>query len=237
MERVKIYVIYKITNSINGKIYIGMTNDFNQRMREHKSNANSDKYKYKSRLYNAIRKYGWDNFEKEIIDVVDDRYTADEKEKYYIALYDSTNKDIGYNITKGGTGGQTHDVSGSNNPMYGRKYTEEERKKLGSYSKGLKRSDETRRKISQRLTGRKRSVEHSRNLSNALKGHLPPNTKPIKVININTKEIIEFKSEAEMERVLHCGRKTVLNGRITKNGYMLLKYFEEENVETIESIV
>ena len=49
-------------------------------------------------------------------------------------------------------------------------------------------------------------------------------------------EIIEFNSEAEMERVLRCSRKTVLKGRTTKNGYKLLENFEEENVETIESI-
>lgn len=232
----KTYVIYKITNSINGKIYIGMTNNFEQRMREHKSNAKSDKYKYKSRLYNSIRKYGWENFDKETIDFAKNKHDAEEKEKYYISLYNSVDKDVGYNIVAGGTGGKTHDVSGANNPMYGRRYSDEERAKIGSYSRGVKRSGETKMKISQALKGRKRSEEHNRNLSKSLKGKLPKNSHKIKLVNTNTKEVIEFNSEAEMERVLRCSRKTVLKGRTTKNGYKLLESFEEENVETIESI-
>ena len=39
-----------------------------------------------------------------------------------------------------------------------------------------------------------------------------------------------------MERVLHCSRKTIKQGKISNNGYMLLNYFKNENVETIENI-
>ena len=51
------YLIYKLV-SPSGKMYIGQTNNFDGRMIEHKSNA---KWR-KSKLYNSIRKYGWDKF-------------------------------------------------------------------------------------------------------------------------------------------------------------------------------
>lgn len=228
------YVVYKAVNQINGYIYIGITNNFKQRLREHKSCANSDSYRYQSRFYNAIRKYGFENFKFEIIETVEDRKTLEEREIYWISYYNSTDKKVGYNITPGGTGGKTHDVSGKNNPMYGKRYTEEEKKKIGEYSKGRKRTEETKRKISEALKGKERSEEHRRHLSESNKGHLPPNTKAITVINIYTNEIITFASEAQMERELQCSRKTINNGRVTDSGYK--KYDFEEGLETIESI-
>ena len=57
-------VIYKIT-SPKGKVYIGRTKDFMGRMNEHKHIALKHKSDYS--LYKAIRKYGWDNFQKEIL--------------------------------------------------------------------------------------------------------------------------------------------------------------------------
>lgn len=230
------FVVYKITNNINNYIYIGITNNFKRRMREHKNNVENINYKYKSKLYNAMRKYGVENFSSEIIEVVNNREELEEREKYWISFYNSTDANIGYNITKGGTGGQTHDVSGENNPMYGHKYTEEEKKKIGDYTRGTKRSVETRNRISNSLTGLPKTKEHKNNLSQALKGNIPSNSKETTVININTKEIITFVSEAEMERVLHCSRKTIKQGKISNNGYMLLNYFKNENVETIENI-
>ena len=228
------YVVYKAVNKINGYIYIGITNNFKQRIREHKSCANSDNYRYKSRFYNAIRKYGFENFKFEIIETVEDRKILEEREIYWIAYYNSTDKNIGYNITTGGTGGKTHDVFGENNPMYGKRYTEEEKRRIGEYSKGKKRSDETRANISNALKGKKKSDEHKKHLSESHKGRLPPNTKEITVINIYTNEIITFVSETEMERKLKCSRKTIKNGRITNEGYK--KYNFEDGLETIENI-
>lgn len=229
------YVVYKAINQINGYIYIGITNNFKQRLREHKSCASSNKYKYQSRFYNAIRKYGFENFKFDIIEIVENRKKLEEREIYWIEYYNTTNKKIGYNITKGGTGGKTHDVSGKNNPMYGKRYTEEEKKKIGEYSKGRIVSEETKQKISNALKNKKKTKEHCENLSKALKGHLPPKTKKITVINIYTNEIITFVSESQMERELKCSRKTINSNRITKNGYR--KYNLEEGLETIESII
>lgn len=165
---------------------------------------------------------------------MDNRTLLNQREIYWIEYYDSTNKDKGYNITKGGTGGQTHDVSGKNNPMYAHRYTDEEKKRIGEYSKGKKRSQETRNNISKALKGKNKSKTHRENLSKALKGNIPKNAKSVTVINIYTNEIITFKSEGQMERELKCSRKTINNGSVTHNGYK--KYNFKKGLETIESI-
>lgn len=102
-------VIYKIENQINHKVYIGQTNNFEKRMRGHKSVAfNKNANNYKLHLYQAIRKYGWDSFSKEIIEEISDEESqeyVDERERYYIEFYDSTNREKGYNIDLGGQNG------------------------------------------------------------------------------------------------------------------------------------
>jgi len=82
--------IYKITNNVNGKIYIGKTiKDINVRFREHLTT--SDRYHYnvvnnikqkQSLLYPAIYKYGKDNFSIECIDTANDKYELNQKEIY-----------------------------------------------------------------------------------------------------------------------------------------------------------
>ena len=124
----KIDKIYKITNKINGKIYIGKTNKpIEKRLREHIRSAykNTNNHKF----YNAIRKYGEENFEIELIEEVINESWQD-KEIYWINFYDSVNK--GYNTAPGGEGGGG--LFGEANP-----------------SKRL----EVRQKISKTLTGRK----------------------------------------------------------------------------------
>lgn len=83
--------IYKITNLVNNKVYIGQTNDFDRRKREHKNKMYGRCSKI---LYNAITKYGWDNFSMEIIEDYCEDYN--EKEKFWIKKYDSQKN--GYNV-------------------------------------------------------------------------------------------------------------------------------------------
>ena len=103
-------VIYKIENQINHKVYIGQTNNFAKRMIGHKSVAfNPKASNYGLHFYYAIRKYGWDNFSKEIIEEISDEESqeyVDERERYYIELYDSTNRKKGYNVDLGGINGE-----------------------------------------------------------------------------------------------------------------------------------
>lgn len=98
--------IYKITNNVNGLIYVGCTiNSLKQRFNEHLYRC--FKSDYKSKLYNSIKKYGQENFKIELIEECD-LNTIYETEKKYIQEYDSYNN--GLNSTIGGEGcvGYTH---------------------------------------------------------------------------------------------------------------------------------
>ena len=99
-------VIYKFTNVINQKMYIGQTTRPNVRIIEHKSHSkNKGKNEH---FYNAIRKYGWDNFKFEIIESVcaqslDELHSKlDLLETYWIEKLQTTNKKLGYNFSTGG---------------------------------------------------------------------------------------------------------------------------------------
>jgi hypothetical protein len=102
--------IYVLENKINNRLYVGQTyNSYTARWSEHKKSVNKLDYP----IYRAIKKYGWDNFNKYVIfqtkmyeNTIENKKIIvsilDEKEKYYIKLYDSVNK--GYNVTEGGQG-------------------------------------------------------------------------------------------------------------------------------------
>lgn len=93
--------IYKITNLVNGKIYIGQTINFRKRKASHRKILNNTEYK--SYIKNAFKKYGKENFKFDII--VQGNFNKEllnELETHYIHLYNSTNHKVGYNLTKGG---------------------------------------------------------------------------------------------------------------------------------------
>lgn len=94
------YSIYKITNKVNQKVYIGFTNNPKRRWKNHR-NCKDNRH-----LYRAMKIYGKENFEFEILFESEDRdYTLKVMEPYYINLYNS-NK-IGYNYTTGGENSNT----------------------------------------------------------------------------------------------------------------------------------
>lgn len=93
--------IYKITNLINQKAYIGKTtNTIKERWGEHISESKSERAKNRP-IYRAINKYGVENFSIELIEEVDIKELSD-KEIYWIGYYDTYNN--GYNATLGGDG-------------------------------------------------------------------------------------------------------------------------------------
>lgn len=104
--------IYKITNLQNNKSYIGCSKNIEHRWIAHKSESmleHNPQYNYS--IHKAFRKYGIDNFSFEIIELVSEQELY-EREKYWIAFYDSYNN--GYNETIGGDCGPI--MSGENNP-------------------------------------------------------------------------------------------------------------------------
>lgn len=100
------YNIYKITNMINGKIYIGQTKrPIYNRFSDHVSHALKSKRKndLNCKLYIAIKEFKPENFKIELIEQVEGTWkTADNREIYWISKLDSCNPEIGYNVDKGG---------------------------------------------------------------------------------------------------------------------------------------
>ena len=137
-----VYKIYRLTNTVNNMVYIGMTS---QPIRKRWNNGNG--YLPKSRMGRAIAEFGWGAF---VGDVLEDGLTeeeADEREKYYIALFKSSDPEYGYNVSIGGV-----------KPALGIHHDAETRKKISEnsakYWLGKSLPDDMRTKISEANTGR-----------------------------------------------------------------------------------
>ena len=102
------YYIYKFTNKTNGKIYIGQTNNIQKRKNGHRSESFNEKSAgYNLPFHAAIRKYGWENFNFDILEEICDGESQeyiDEREIFFIQYYHSLKDENGYNITLGGQG-------------------------------------------------------------------------------------------------------------------------------------
>ena len=102
-------LIYKITNNINSKVYIGQTT---KTFKERKNNYFNE-YKWSKNpriIIQAMRKYGFNNFQFEIIeDNIENQKELDRKERYYIMeIYHSLVSEGGYNVECGGNGPGKH---------------------------------------------------------------------------------------------------------------------------------
>lgn len=94
------HYIYVLQNKINLKIYVGQTNNLAKRRRAHKA---KDRLKTKgSPLYCSIAKYGFDNFTMTEIESFENPNEADDAEVFWIEFFQSTNRELGYNLAKGG---------------------------------------------------------------------------------------------------------------------------------------
>lgn len=170
--------IYKITNKINGKSYIGKSVDIYRRWENEKHFVSVNKH-----LKSAFKKYGFDNFSFEILEECE-KEKLDEKEIYYISLFDVINKEKGYNMTFGGTGGKLTDEA-----VEKMKKTKKE-KGYTKYWLNKKIPDDIREKISKNISGEKNPFFNK-------KGKNSPNHKIVKCIELNKifnslKEAAEF---------------------------------------------
>ena len=121
-------VIYKITNLINGKSYIGQTNNFQRRMREHQNTK--DNYA----IHLAIQKYGKDAFSYEIIEHCNDDI-LDEREIYWINFYKTHITEKGYNMTFGGDNADALNRWRKENPNLAKEYALQNLEKANEYHK------------------------------------------------------------------------------------------------------
>ena len=178
----KYYYIYKITNLINNKTYIGQ--------RKTNKSPETDSYFGSGKLIKlAIKKYGINFFNKDIIENCKNWEELNIKEKTWIKKSNSLYPN-GYNICKGGRGGIS---CGELHPLYNKHQTTETKHKISEKLKGTKRSlesiekqkttnknnpikmpKESRQKISILKKGKKQSKEHLEALSKIRKGKPSP---------------------------------------------------------------
>lgn len=249
----KISGIYKITNLINGKCYIGKSNNIKLRWYDHKRKINDYDYP----LYNAFRKYGIENFKFEIIEEVEENL-LNEKEKFYIQEFNSFNE--GYNCTLGGEGmyGFSHSdetkkkcsesQKGTKSSWWGRKHTEETKEKMSKWHTGKFVSEKTREKISKYHKGKKLTKETKKKISDGHKGLKlrEKSSTAKKVICIETQEIFKCLLDAQEKygSVKSQGISKCCNGKqkiayglhwMFYNEWKLLSILEQNYIKNIES--
>lgn len=140
----KIAGIYKITNLIDGKIYIGQTVNYKKREKRHLNSLKNGNH-HNEHLQRAFDKYGKSSFKIELIEKCDIK-ELDQRERHFIKELDACNHDKGYNMM---FGGQRY-----------RNFTKEVRLKMSKAAKGRKFTSEHKRRIGMAHRGRKLSQEH-----------------------------------------------------------------------------
>lgn len=164
--------VYTITNRVNGKIYVGKTNNFNYRVSKHLYTLRN-KTHINSHLQRAWDKYGEDNFTFEILE----EYSTDllfAMEHYWCNILDVFNYNRGYNIkpahpeNKGGNSQEMSEKVRIANT--GKKATVEARKKMSERKIGRKLSIQTRKRMSKAALGKPKSQETRNKISEAKKG-------------------------------------------------------------------
>lgn len=161
------HYVYEITNLVNGKKYIGK--------RSCKCPIEEDKYMGSGKLIKkAHKKYGIENFKKNVLYICESDALAYAKEKELIESVEAWNNDMYYNLDGGGRG----TGSGKAHPMYGTHLSEDRKEKLRQINLGKKLTEETKKKISLKFTGsnhplygKKHTEETKRKIGNFHKGN------------------------------------------------------------------
>jgi group I intron endonuclease len=145
------HVIYKIVNNIDGKLYIGKTNNPTRRKRRHFSELRTGKHS-NSYLQRAWDKYGEKSFEFILIESDESLDEILRKEIFWITFYGSIDPAKGYNLTSGGEDNKLSELSLKklSASLTGRTLSPEHRLKIGEANKGKIVSLDTRAKITKK---------------------------------------------------------------------------------------
>lgn len=165
-----IYYVYLTTNKINNKKYIGKSSYY----------KDPDKHTYLGSgvlIKKVIKKYGKENFTKEILEIFDNENDALQAEIRYIKKFNALEDDNYYNLSTGGEG------------MEGMKMTEEIKKKMSEAKKGKQRnkhSQETKEKMSKSRKGKTKSKEWRKKIGESQRGAKSNKAKRTSIIVDNT---------------------------------------------------
>ena len=134
------FIVYVHLNKVNHKVYVGITSQ-----RANGRWQNGKGYKKQPKFDNAIKKYGWDNFEHIIVAEDLTKYQACKLERKLIEGLDSTNKQKGYNVALGGEGVES--------------FSDETKRKMSETQKKRYQNPEAHKKLSEAQKERYSNVE------------------------------------------------------------------------------
>lgn len=237
----KDYCVYRHTNKANGKVYIGITCQKPEARWRHGQGYKDNVY-----FYRAICKYGWDGFDHDILLSGLTKAEASDREVFFIALYNSTRPEYGYNKDYGGdVRGEVSEIARKNiSAAQKRRFQKPEeiekiRQSHREYYASHPMSEETKRKDSEAMkryySTHTRTEEHRRKISeNTKKWHaehpgvnfLPtPPTKPVNQYSTNGIFLQRWESISEAQR--KTGAKNisgVCKGKCKRSGGYIWKY-------------
>lgn len=185
----KVSGVYKITNKVNNKSYIGSSINIKMRWQKHIYDLKKDLHPNKH-LLESYKKYGEHNFEFSILEIVEDTDQLIDREQYYLDFYKSYEN--GYNIRKFAENnfGYKHSkktIEKCRIASTGKQHTEETKKRISLSNIGKIVSEETKKKMSlakkgksSHWKGKKRSEKQKKIISDMAKkriGELNPNSK------------------------------------------------------------
>lgn len=196
--------IYKWTNKINGKVYIGKAVNLWGRLRSYLSHARKPN-KEICQISRAHKKYGFENFQLDLLEVFPQRNKFIEeyiltREKFWIEFYRSTKTEFGYNTTLFGTDRTGLSPSADTREkirksLLGKKRSNESRERMSQAGLGRKLSEDWKKNIAKGGMGKVKSAETRRKISQA-------NSKAIHQIDLKTGEIIAtYSSITEAQKL------------------------------------
>lgn len=258
-----IICVYKIVNKQNGRAYIGSTVNVEERFSRHRRDLRSGNH-HCIYLQRAWDKYGEDSFTFEVVKHGESesevrKMEEEYLEKEYDSLYNTSKKSTGgdlityhpererivkrikeaskarYSTMSSEERRRVYARPGKLNPNYGRRHTEETKRKISEankgnqYAKGAKRSEEARKKLSELASsrtgeknpffGKTHSEETKKKLAEANRGKLPPNIKPVSI------DGCVYESASSAARAIGCVTATILN-RIKSEKYPTYKFID-----------
>ncbi len=256
MAEERLWCVYKHTNKINGKVYIGQTCKEPTRRWESRSG-----YKSCTHFNRAIEKYGWDNFEHEVLYAELALEEADEIERKLIKEYKSNDPNFGYNIKEGGHNSKLPEITkeriskakkGShaseetkkklsdmrqkeNHPMWGRHHTEESKKKMSEARKGANHPNWGKHHSPETIAKMKQSHHNVKGKNNPNWGRKYSEerkkkiSKPVRCVETGVVYYGAKKAADELDIDASQVSKCCKGKRKTAGGYHWEYYIEEDN--------